>query len=97
MKVEGYLIKRINDLPQGSEIAPGLFNLYKTFLLNTLPNLQQDERILVFADNWVIGRDLRYGPLEPIFELINKNINETGKLEFEMSEATYLKFRQIRK
>ena len=76
MEVEGYLIKRSNGLPQGSELAPGLFNLYTTFLLNTIQDLPQDVKIWIFADNWVIGRDLKYGPLEPVVELIQITSNK---------------------
>ena len=50
MDVSGVCIKRSNGLPQGSELAPGLFNIYTTYILNHLTVSDQIE-IAVFADN----------------------------------------------
>lgn len=98
MEVEGYLIKRINGLPQGSELAPGLFNLYTTFLLNTIPNLPDYIQIWIFADNWVIGSTAGQSALRQEVNKIQdhiKNVKNVGKLEFELDEAIFLNFDEI--
>lgn len=53
MDVSGVCIKRSNDFPQRSELAPGLFNIYTAYILNHLV-IPPHWEITVFADNWVL-------------------------------------------
>lgn len=50
MDVSGVCIKRRNRLPQGSELAPGLFNIYITYILEHL-NISHEVENALFAGN----------------------------------------------
>ena len=51
--ISGICINWGNGLPQGFELAPGLFNIYTTYFLNQL-SINDLIDITVFANNWVI-------------------------------------------
>jgi hypothetical protein len=90
MDVCGEKIKRSNGLPQGSELAPMLFNIYTTHILNNLvtifPPINRYE-VKVFADNWVIASKAisRNEMINLIYE-INAWLFTNYKLEFTMDE-----------
>lgn len=96
MNVFGKLIKRTNGLPQGSELAPALFNIYTTKILQDLDKQKMLDgfHVAVFADNWVIcglrEQDLREKVLE-----INAYIYSEYKLQFSMDEAEYVKIVEL--
>jgi hypothetical protein len=87
MDVDGYLIKRTKGLPQGSELAPVLFNFYTTTILKDL-KLADDVDYGIFADNWVFTANSEKSLREA---MISTNIVlKTYGLEFELSEAFIL-------
>jgi hypothetical protein len=84
MDVNGYLIKRTKGLPQGSELAPVLFNFYTTIILRDL-KLADDVDYGIFADNWVFTANSEKSLREA---MISTNIVlKTYGLEFELNEA----------
>ena len=97
MNVFGTEIKRKNGLPQGSELAPALFNIYTTRILRDLDEnglLDNQVQVAIFADNWVLysihEKLLRKRVLE-----INAFIFANYKIQFSMDEAEIVKIVEI--
>lgn len=83
-----HLIKRTNGLPQGSELAPGLFNIYTSFLLSKLPKSEYID-YLIFADNWVVYSKYDIDLKNYVENVINPILIKEGGLQFELDEAVY--------
>lgn len=90
MDVCGEKIKRSNGLPQGSELAPMLFNIYTTHILNNLVTIfppANRYEIKVFADNWVIAsKTISRNEMIDLIYKINAWLLTNYKLEFTMDE-----------
>jgi len=92
MDVCGDIVKRSNGLPQGSELAPALFNIYTTHILEkleeTFPSAEYDYQVVVFADNWVLlSYVLNKKQMKELILKINAWMYDNFKLEFTMEEA----------
>ena len=93
MNVSGVCIKRSNGLPQGSELAPGLFNIYTTYILNHI-DIPFYLDVAVFADNWVISGTISKEMMEDEVLKINAQLEEY-KIEFTMQEVEIEQIKQI--
>jgi len=106
MDVCGDIVKRSNGLPQGSELAPALFNIYTTYILEQLeilfPSAEYDYEVAVFADNWVLISDSNERQMKDLILEINMWMYDNFKLEFtiveqEVQKATGFKERKYAK
>ena len=91
MDVCGDIIKRSNGLPQGSELAPALFNIYTTYILEQLeilfPSQEYNYEVAVFADNWVLISDTNNEQeMKDLISEINMWMYDNFKLEFTIAE-----------
>lgn len=91
MDVCGDIIKRSNGLPQGSELAPALFNIYTTYILEQLeilfPSEEYNYQVAVFADNWVLISDTNNKQqMEDLITKINLWMYDNFKLQFTLEE-----------
>lgn len=93
MDVSGVCIKRSNGLPQGSELAPGLFNIYTTYILNHIV-LPEYLDLAIFADNWVIAGHISEERMKDEVMRINAQLADYN-LEFTMNEVEIAKIEQI--
>lgn len=96
MNVFGQQIKRKNGLPQGSELAPALFNIYTTWILRDLDarGMLENFDVAIFADNWVI-RGLNEQSLKEKVLEINAFIFAEYKLQFTMDEAEFVEIVEL--
>jgi len=83
MDVNDYVIKRTKGLPQGSELAPVLFNFYTTSIVENL-RLEEGVDFAIFADNWVYVSD-DYNKLVQAISTTNLLL-KTYDLEFNFDE-----------
>jgi len=98
MNVSGKLIKRVNGLPQGSELAPALFNIYTTHMLKKLNeiNLLTDLELAIFADNWVLySNKLNAIKFKERVLAINTFIYDEYNLQFTLDEMELVQMKQI--
>jgi hypothetical protein len=88
MDINGYILKRTKGLPQGSELAPALFNFYTTCILEEL-QLQEGTDVAIFADNWVFKADSK----DKLLELMNRanELLKTFGMEFNTDEARFFR------
>lgn len=94
-------IKRTNGLPQGSELAPGLFNIYTTYILKKTKNLLDDSiDVMIFADNWIFSFDLTKKD-RSLLEIrnwlfaYNAELINTYKMNFTWDEIMYVPFSKL--
>jgi len=93
MNVSGVCIKRSNGLPQGSELAPGLFNIYTTYILNHI-EIPFYLDVAIFADNWVISGTISKEKMKEEIIKINFQLVEYN-LEFTMNEVEIDQIKKI--
>ena len=93
MNVSGVCIKRSNGLPQGSELAPGLFNIYTTYILNHI-EIPFYLDVAVFADNWVISGTISKEKMKEEIIKINFQLVDYN-LEFTMNEVEIDQIKKI--
>ena len=88
MDINGYILKRTKGLPQGSELAPALFNFYTTCILEEL-QLYEGTDVAIFADNWVFKAKTQ----EDLLELMTRTneLLKTYGMEFNTEEAKYFR------
>jgi hypothetical protein len=94
MDINGEIILRTRGLPQGSELAPALFNYYLTRVLEEV-NFDTNIEYFAFADNMVV-----IGYSKDLVEITIEQINDKLRyyeLEFEMNEVEYLRIDEILK
>jgi hypothetical protein len=90
MDICGDSIRRTNGLPQGSDLAPALFNIYTTDILHSLDkqDFMKGYEIRVFADNWVIfGKDSSRLKMVNLLLTLNAYLLDNYSLRFTMDEA----------
>ena len=100
MDVCGDIVKRSNGLPQGSELAPALFNIYTTYILNelekTFPSDEYNYEVGVFADNWVLMSKVKNEKgMKELISKINLWLYDNFKLEFTLEEEEIQKVYKI--
>lgn len=94
-------IKRTNGLPQGSELAPGLFNIYTTYILKkTKEHIDDSIDIMIFADNWIFSFDLmkQKRSLQQIRSWMfayNAELMTNFKVNFTWDEIEYVPFSNL--
>ena len=72
MSISGQMLYRTKGVPQGSELAPFLFNFFTTCILYAIDSLGISSKILIYADNWIlINNDKKI--IENEYKIIKKH------------------------